>query len=93
MVTVEETLEAVALERMEIALQYIKTPTWKKKRKRTDSEICGRMVRIATINKQVVLQAHLTLGVINLNDRVPSEILLTMFTISRNRKKISRHRD
>ena len=54
MVTVEETLVAVALERMEIALQYIKTPTWKKKRKRTDTKMGGRMGKQVqvTVNRQ-----------------------------------------
>ena len=94
MVTVEETLEAVAQERMEIALQYIKTPTWKKKRKRTDTKMGGRMVKQVqvTVNRQQLeLEVHLTFEQINHNDRVLSEISQAMSILSRNQKKISSH--
>ena len=96
MVQVEETLEAVAQERMEIALQFIKTPTWKKKRKRTDSKMggkVGKQVRVTVNRLQPESEVRLTFEQINLNDRVLSEISLAMFTLSRNQKKINSHPD
>ena len=64
-----------------------------KKRKRTESKMCGRMVSKATINQELEFQVHLISGRINPNDRVHSEISLEMFTLSKSQKKTSNHRD
>ena len=64
-----------------------------KKRKRTECKMCGRMASKATINQRLEFKAHLTLELISPNDRVPSEISLTMFILSRNQKRINSHRD
>ena len=93
MVQVEEILVAVAQEQ-EIALQYTKTQTWKKKRKRTDSKMCGRVVKqvqVTVKQRQQELEVSLTSVRIDHKDRVLSEISPVMFTLSRNQRRTNNH--
>ena len=87
-------MEILAAEVQELEIvQCIKTKVNMKNRKRTESKMCGRMVSKATLNQQLEFQVHLILGRIKTIDRVPSEISLAMFTLSRNQKRTNSHRD